>query len=95
MSKPHILVVASDGVYDGLSNKAVAVHAVGKGTEEQRAYDMLKDSLENKSGDNMAAIVIDLKSNEPPQDAEDAPVEEAQEKSDENDPAANESKDEL
>lgn len=74
------IVVASDGVYDGLSNEAVVMHAIGKGTEEQRAYDMLRHSLQNESSDNMAAIVIDL--NVP------APT-------DENDPQTDEAKDEL
>lgn len=74
------VVVASDGVYDGLSNEAVVMHAIGKGTEEQRAYDMLRHSLQNESSDNMAAIVIDLNVPAP---------------SDENDPQTDEAKDEL
>jgi serine/threonine protein phosphatase PrpC len=56
------IVVASDGVYDGLSNAEIATIATQNDkTESQRAYAMLRESLANESSDNMAAIVIDLR----------------------------------
>lgn len=54
------LVVASDGIYDGLSNEEIAKIAVSDETEERRSFTMLRASLANESSDNMAAIVIDL-----------------------------------
>jgi len=55
------IVVASDGVYDGLENDIVKAHALSKnGFQQDKAKDMLLDSLKNRSSDNMAAIIIDL-----------------------------------
>ena len=61
-----LLVVGSDGLYDGLSNAEIAKIAIEKDiSEEKRSYKMLRKSLENQSSDNMAAIVIDLNVPEP------------------------------
>jgi len=55
------IVVGSDGVYDGLENNDVMKHALKTNHEhEENARFMLLDSLANRSGDNMAAIIIDL-----------------------------------
>lgn len=53
--------MGSDGVYDGLENNDVMKHALKTNHEhEENARFMLLDSLANRSGDNMAAIIIDL-----------------------------------
>ena len=53
--------MGSDGVYDGLENNDVMEHALRSNMEhEEKARFMLLDSLANRSGDNMAAIIIDL-----------------------------------
>jgi len=55
------IVVGSDGIYDGLENNQVMDHALRSNMEHQeKARYMLLDSLANRSGDNMAAIIIDL-----------------------------------
>ena len=53
--------MGSDGVYDGLENNEVMEHALKANiNHEENARFMLLDSLANRSGDNMAAIIIDL-----------------------------------
>ena len=53
--------MGSDGVYDGLENNEVMKHALKSSiNHEENARFMLLDSLANRSGDNMAAIIIDL-----------------------------------
>ena len=53
--------MGSDGVYDGLENNEVMKHALKANiNHEENARFMLLDSLANRSGDNMAAIIIDL-----------------------------------
>jgi len=55
------IVVASDGVYDGLDNEEVMEFAISaESTPDDRCRDMMLKSLKNRSGDNMACIVIEL-----------------------------------
>ena len=55
------IVVASDGVYDGLENEEVMEYAISPdSTPDDRCRDMMLKSLKNRSGDNMACIVVEL-----------------------------------
>ena len=55
------IVVASDGVYDGLENDQVMEYAIEQGNSlDDRCRDMMLKSLKNRSGDNMACIVVEL-----------------------------------
>jgi len=83
-------VVASDGVYDGLENDVVKTHAISAGFQQDKAKEMLIDSLKNRSGDNMAAIVIDLFGQ---QDSNDSGIESSDDSSDES--SGQSGKDEL